>query len=294
MSLRQSRSLRWGFLLIRRRSGLRASEGWGAPGWIPLPCGCPALAGPPSPIWSRAVPTERDRPSPHRLRGTLLGLSIFTNVASLGVQRHLFNATEGLNQSFSRLSSGLRITKAADDAAGLGISENMRAEVRSLSVAERNIQDGIGLVQTADAALGQTMDILARIRELAVQASSETLTTEDRDVLTTEYDELVDEMGRVIADAEFNGVAAAEHEHHPWDPDGNGVRTRDRDHDLEFVLLPGPLRLLQPRLGQPLGHGQLPVRVLDRTGSASNEVSSVPRRIASRALSAPPAPTVRT
>ena len=101
-----------------------------------------------------------------------MGLRINTNVAALNARRNLGQSTAALNKSLERLSSGLRINRAADDAAGLAIAEGFRSQVRGSQVAQRNAQDGVSLVQTAEGALSETTNILQRVRELAVQASN--------------------------------------------------------------------------------------------------------------------------
>ena len=136
-----------------------------------------------------------------------MGLRVNTNIAALTSQRNLAAVTGRLQGNFSRLSSGLRIATAADDAAGLGISERMRAQVRSLSVAGRNAQDGVSLAQTAEGALQEVNNNLNRMRELAVQASNGTLTTADRATLDTEFQALVTEIGRVAGQTTFNGLS---------------------------------------------------------------------------------------
>jgi len=136
-----------------------------------------------------------------------MGLRVNTNVFSLNAQRNLSNVSQRLSGNFQRLSSGLRITNAADDAAGLGISERLRAQVRSLNQAGRNTQDGISLIQTAEGALGEVSSNLIRARELAVQASSGTLSTDDRTALNTEFTSILTEIGRVASETEFNGNA---------------------------------------------------------------------------------------
>jgi flagellin len=136
-----------------------------------------------------------------------MGLRVNTNVAALTSQRNLGAVTSRLQGNFARLSSGLRIATAADDAAGLGISERMRAQIRSFTVASRNAQDGVSLVQTAEGALQEVSNNLNRMRELAVQASNGTLTAADRTTLDTEFQALVTEIGRVSSQTTFNGVA---------------------------------------------------------------------------------------
>jgi len=136
-----------------------------------------------------------------------MGLRINTNVASLTAQKNLSAVSQRLQGNYNRLSSGLRIATAADDAAGLGISERMRAQIRSYAVAQRNTMDGISLVQTAEGSLNEVSNMLARMRELAVQASNGTLSTEDRATVNTEFAQLISEIDRVASTAEFNGIA---------------------------------------------------------------------------------------
>lgn len=135
-----------------------------------------------------------------------MGLRINTNLAALAAQRNLSAVTTRLAGNFARLSSGLRIATAADDAAGLGISERMRAQIRSLTVASRNAQDGISLVQAADGALAEVDGNLIRMRELAVQAANGTLSSVDRAALDTEFQALTQEIARVAGQTSFNGV----------------------------------------------------------------------------------------
>lgn len=136
-----------------------------------------------------------------------MGLRVNTNVAALTSQRNLASVTGRLQGNFARLSSGLRIATAADDAAGLGISERMRGQIRSFTVASRNAQDGVSLAQTAEGALQEVSNNLNRMRELAVQASNGTLTTADRATLDTEFQALITEIDRVATQTTFNGVA---------------------------------------------------------------------------------------
>jgi flagellin len=136
-----------------------------------------------------------------------MGLRVNTNVASLNAQRNLANTTERLNRSFDRLSSGLRITRAADDAAGLAISERFRADVRSLQQAQRNANDGISLLQIAEGALNESSSILIRMRELSIQSANGTLGSSERATLDQEFQALISEIDRVAAVTEFNGTA---------------------------------------------------------------------------------------
>ena len=136
-----------------------------------------------------------------------MGLRVNTNIASMTSQRNLGAVSGRLQGNFSRLSSGLRIATAADDAAGLGISERMRSQIRSFSAAGRNAQDGVSLAQTADGAMQEIGNNLGRMRELAVQASNGTLTTGDRATLNNEFQELISEIDRIATQTAFNGVS---------------------------------------------------------------------------------------
>ena len=134
-----------------------------------------------------------------------MSLTINTNTASLTAQRNL-NGTQGsLATSMQRLSSGLRVNSAKDDAAGLAIAERMNAQTRGLNVAGRNANDGISLAQTAEGALGKVGDMLQRMRELAVQSSNATNSTDDRKALQSEVSQLRDEIDRVAKNTSFNG-----------------------------------------------------------------------------------------
>jgi len=135
-----------------------------------------------------------------------MGLRINTNIAALNTSRVLRNSTSDLNKSLERLSSGLRINRAADDAAGLAIAENFNSMVRGTQVAQRNSQDGISLVQTAEGALSETTNILQRIRELAVQASNGTQSDNNRAALDGEVNQLLDQIDDIALDTEFNGI----------------------------------------------------------------------------------------
>ena len=135
-----------------------------------------------------------------------MALTVNTNIASIQAQRSLGSVTQKLGQSFRRLSSGLRIATAADDAAGLAISERLRAQVRSMDQARRNANDGISMVQTAEGALNETGNLLLRLRELSVQANNGTVSGADRDTLQQEFSDLVDEIDRIAQSTEFNNI----------------------------------------------------------------------------------------
>jgi flagellin len=132
--------------------------------------------------------------------------TINTNLSSLNAQRNLNTSQMSLATSMQRLSSGLRVNSAKDDAAGLAISERMNSQVRGLNVAARNANDGISLSQTAEGALGKVGDMLQRMRELAVQASNATNNQTDRDALNAEVTALKAEIGRVAGQTSFNGT----------------------------------------------------------------------------------------
>lgn len=135
-----------------------------------------------------------------------MGLRIRTNISSVNAQRRLENTTLRLQNSMGKLASGKRINKAADDAAGLAISENLRADIRSLQQAKRNAADGVSLVQTAEGSLVETSTMLVRLRELAVQSASDTIGNTEREFIDREYLALKDEIDRIAASTEFNGT----------------------------------------------------------------------------------------
>lgn len=135
-----------------------------------------------------------------------MGLRVNTNVASLNAQRHLYNTTSRFGKSMERLSSGLRINRSGDDAAGLAISESLKSDIRALQQASRNAADGISLVQTAEGSLDEVNNILLRLRELAEQAATETLGEDERVYMNNEFQELLDEINRISSTAEFNGI----------------------------------------------------------------------------------------
>ncbi|MBB5608689.1 MULTISPECIES: flagellin [unclassified Janthinobacterium] len=132
---------------------------------------------------------------------------INTNIASLNAQRNLSSSQTSLNTSLQRLSSGLRINSAKDDAAGLAISDRMTSQIRGMTQATRNANDGVSLAQTAEGALSSSGDILQRIRELAVQSSNATNSSSDRQALQTEVGQLSSELNRIAQTTSFNGQA---------------------------------------------------------------------------------------
>jgi flagellin len=134
-------------------------------------------------------------------------LLIQTNVASLQAQKNLNLTQVALTKSFSKLSSGYRVNSAADDAAGLAISETMRLHIRSYMVAERNANDAVSMAQTAEGALGEVSNTLVRLRELAMQGANGSFSVDDRNYLNTEFGQLKTEIQRIQASAKFNGTA---------------------------------------------------------------------------------------
>lgn len=134
-----------------------------------------------------------------------MGLRIATNVASINAQKNLTGTQRGLHTALERLSSGSRINKAADDAAGLAISENLRSIIRGYRQANRNANDGVSLVQVAEGSLNEVSNMLIRLRELGVQASSDTIGDTERKFLDVEYQQLKSEMQRITDATKFNG-----------------------------------------------------------------------------------------
>jgi flagellin len=135
-----------------------------------------------------------------------MGLRINTNVASLNAQRNLSVTKLAMDKTLEKLSSGQRINRAGDDAAGLAISENLKAQIRGLGQAERNAQDGVSLVQIAEGALAEVSNILIRLRELSVQAASDTIGPTERKFLNVEFEQLTSEVDRIANSTEFNRV----------------------------------------------------------------------------------------
>ncbi|MBQ3359234.1 MAG: flagellin [Microbacterium sp.] len=135
-----------------------------------------------------------------------MGLQIATNVSALNSYRNLSSNQNDVSKSLEKLSSGLRINRAADDAAGLAISEGLRSQVNGLNVAARNAQDGISVIQTAEGQLTEVHSILQRVRDLAVQAGNDSNNADSRKAITTEVTQLVDELDRIAESANFNGI----------------------------------------------------------------------------------------
>lgn len=135
-----------------------------------------------------------------------MAISLNTNVPSLSAQKNLNRTQRDLNGNLGRLSSGLRINHASDDAAGLAISENLKSQIRSLGQAERNAQDGVSMLQTAEGAMNEISSMLTRMRELAIQSGNGTLGSTERGFLQNEFSELQEEVNRIADVTEFNGA----------------------------------------------------------------------------------------
>jgi flagellin len=134
-----------------------------------------------------------------------MSISIQSNVSSLVAQRHVTKTQSNVNQSLSRLSSGFRINSATDDAAGLGVSEVLKSQIRTLAQASRNASDGLSVIQTAEGAMGEVSSALLRMRELSVQAASDNITDKERGYINTEFSELKSEIDRIAKSTKFNG-----------------------------------------------------------------------------------------
>jgi flagellin len=139
-----------------------------------------------------------------------MALTVNTNTASLAAINNLNDTQRSLTGSYGRISSGLRIAKAADDAAGLGVAESLNSLAASGRVAMRNTNDGISVIQTAEGAMDSVGDIISRMRELAVQSSSETLADDERAYIQDEFEQLSSEVDRIASSTNFNGTALAD------------------------------------------------------------------------------------
>src|ERR1700704_418106 len=135
-----------------------------------------------------------------------MSLRITQNIEALTASRHLAHSHSAISKSMEKLSSGYRINSAADDAAGLGISEKMRSQIRGLAQAQRNIQDGVSMVQTAEGNLDEVHSMLQRVRELAVQYKNGSLDSNARTAIQNEVNQLSSEIDRIGSQAQFNGI----------------------------------------------------------------------------------------
>jgi flagellin len=136
-----------------------------------------------------------------------MGLRIATNVPALSAQRNLYSVGNAQQSAMARLASGYRINKASDDAAGLAISENLKAQIRGYRQANRNANDGISLVQVAEGGMSEVSNMLVRLRELSIQAASDTISDKERAYTNIEYQQLKEEIDRTANSTKFNGVS---------------------------------------------------------------------------------------
>lgn len=135
-----------------------------------------------------------------------MGMRIRTNVPAITAQRFMSDNKDAMNKNLERLSSGYRINKSADDAAGLAISESLRGKIRGLNVAKRNANDAVSMVQVAEGSMNEMTNILIRLRELTVQSATDTIGEKERSYLNREYTQLADELDRIGNSTEFNGI----------------------------------------------------------------------------------------
>ena len=182
-----------------------------------------------------------------------MALRIKTNVMSLTAQRHLDNSSRGVNRHMEQLTSGMRINKAADDAAGLAISEVIRSDLRSLNQSRRNTNDGISLIQVAEGSLVEVGNIVIRLKELAVQAASDTIGTRERGYLNLEYMQLKDEIDRITLSTEFNGTRLltgmselpesirVKHQYPPFEIQVD----KDYSEDIDALTIPNPTNIIR-------------------------------------------------
>ncbi|MFY7928405.1 MAG: flagellin FliC, partial [Oligoflexus sp.] len=134
-----------------------------------------------------------------------MGVRVKTNVESLIAQKKLSDSRKEMTASIERLSSGMRINKSADDAAGLAVSERIRSRIASMDVAKRNANDGISYIQVAEGGLNEITNVMVRMRQLGSQAASDTIGNREREFLDREFQQLRDEVGRIVKTTEFNG-----------------------------------------------------------------------------------------
>jgi flagellin len=193
-----------------------------------------------------------------------MGFAINTNISALNSYRNLSNTQDGISKSLEKLSTGLRINRAADDAAGLSISEGLRSQVNGLNVASRNAQDGISVIQTAEGALTEVHSILQRMRDLAVQAGNDSNNQDARDAIKTEVDGLTAELGRVAETTNFNGIKLLNGEKSSlsFQVGANGT-----DEDQITVNLSANVATMATALGQASSGTRITVDAFDTSGN---------------------------
>jgi flagellin len=223
-----------------------------------------------------------------------MGLRINTNVSSLVAQRNLSKTTDALVGNFARLSTGRRIARASDDAAGLAISTRLQAQIRSLNQASRNAADGIGLIQTAEGSLDEITNILTRARELAVQSANGTLQPIDRDALQNEFGNILVQVDQISNSANFNGLPLLSANTTVRLQIGTGTTVGTDTLDISFVsVLAAGLGIDTLNIGST-GNASAAITALDvalntvsaqrgRIGAAQNTLNSAIASIQNRA-----------
>jgi flagellin len=223
-----------------------------------------------------------------------MGLRINTNVASLVAQRNLAKTTDALVGNFARLSTGRRIARASDDAAGLAISTRLQAQIRSLNQASRNASDGIGLVQTAEGQLDELSQILTRARELSVQSANGTLQAIDKDALQNEFSNIIGQVDQIANSANFNGLPLLSASTTIRLQIGTGTTVGTDTLDISFVsVLASSLGISALNIGST-GNAATAINALDaaldivsaqraRIGAAQNTLNSAITAIGNRA-----------
>ena len=189
-----------------------------------------------------------------------MGLRIRTNISSLNAQRELGQSSRRLRTVYEKLTSGKRINKAADDPGGFGVSQTLRKNIRSLNAAKRNASDGISIIQTAEGGLNETQAMLVRLRELAIQAASDTVGMQGRDFIQLEYAALKDEIDRIASSTEFNGtrLLVGSRNHSPSDLDLSEDNTfplevqvnKDYFPEADDIENRNPINIIQLDFGQ--------------------------------------------
>ncbi|MCX6124921.1 MAG: flagellin [Proteobacteria bacterium] len=209
-----------------------------------------------------------------------MGLRIKTNIESQIAQRRVGESRKSLGESFEKLASGQRVNKSADDAAGLAVSERIRAKTRSLDVAKRNANDGISYIQVAEGGLNETTNIVVRMRELTSQAASDTIGNREREFLNKEFQQLRQEVGRIVDSTEFNGAKVLKlDDQRPMkifvgasnrgsDQEGNAPEIDENDPDVLTIDLKD-LAYFRDALGSVV-EGDLAIVPNDSDGGASD------------------------
>ena len=208
-----------------------------------------------------------------------MGLRINTNIAAMSANRALIHTQEEQQKSYTRLSSGQRITEAGDDAAGLSISENLRAQIRSMTQAERNANDGISFAQVAEGGLTEIGNIMVRLRELAIQAGSDTVGDKERGFINTEAQSMLQEVDRIANVTTFNGTPLLNGEAGKDLEFQVGIRNNDADR-ITFAVSENDVRA--GTLGiDGLNYGDIDSArdAIDKVDDAMNQVSAARARL---------------